>query len=440
MTGPDSLPAIGEEWKLPRREVLKRLGGGIAAGAMAPGLVSSAAKTGENNYFRALSALAGRGESYWEAVRDQFPVRPGYIMMNAANLCPTHYAVLGHFNELTRDREGDVSFQNRGKFRETQERSRQLLAAYVGADPDEVAITRNTSESNNTVITGLQLGPGDEVLIWDQNHPSNNIAWKVRAQRYGFTVREVATPERPAGPEQLYNTFINSLSGKTRMLAASHVSNVTGVGLPIREICRECRNRDVLTLVDGAQTLGALALDLHDMGCDFFTGSLHKWPMGPKETGLLYVRRGLAKRVWPSVVTLNYEKIDPDSAAKFDNHGQRDDAIVAAVATAIEFHNTVGRDRIEARLRRIIGALMEGIADIPGSTLLTPRSPDMNAGIVVFALPGISGREAFARLYQQYHVACAPNPVIDGIRLSPHIYNTMADVDKVLTALKTLAV
>lgn len=438
MSKNSTTPDTDMDWKLPRREVLKRLSGGFALGALSPGLAAATTESGQN-LLSTLAGISAKDEHYWETIKDQFPVRPGYIMMNAANLCPTHYAVLNHFNDVTRNREGDVSFQNRGKFHQTMEHSRQLLAEYVGAEADEVAITRNTSESNNTIIGGLQLGPGDEVLIWDQNHPSNNIAWKVRAQRYGFSVREISTPERPASPDELYRTFVSALGNSTRVLAVSHVSNVTGIGLPMKQICTTCREKDVLTLVDGAQTLGALALDLHDLGCDFFTGSLHKWPMGPKETGLLYVRKGLAKQIWPSIVTLNYEKIDADSAAKFDNHGQIDDAIVAAVATTIEFHNVIGKHRVEARLREIIDMLIEGINAIPGTDLLTPRPDEMNAGIIVFSIPGIGGREAFSKLYEDHHIAAAPTSAIDGIRISPHIYNTRADVNKALNAIKGLA-
>ena len=418
------------EWMLPRREVLKYLAGGLAGGALGARWTGATAQETVGSSFGE--------EAYWEQVKNQFPIRPGLIVMNAANLCPTHYAVLEHVFELTRDLDSDVSFQNRGKFADTKSESRALLAEYVGAEPNEIAITRNTSESNNIIINGLELGPGDEVVIWDENHPTNNIAWDVRAQRYGFTVKKVPTPDKGSTPEDLRRHFVDALTPRTRVFAVSHVSNLSGIGLPMKALCLECRDRDIITLVDGAQTLGALSLDLHDMACDFFTGSLHKWPMGPKETGLLYVRRGMAETVWPSIVAFGYEDAEARGVEKFESLGQRDDPTIASIVPTVDFHNVIGKERVEARLRVIFERLRAGVAEIPGASILTPSDPAASAAILVFSLPEISGQAAFETLYQEYGVAVARAPINDGLRLSPHIYNTLADVDAVLEALREL--
>ena len=419
------------EWMLPRREVLKCLAGGLAAGTLGARWIGATAQETDG------SSLGE--EAYWEQVKNRFPIRPGLIMMNAANLCPTHYAVLEHVFGLTRDLDSDVSYQNREKFADTKSKSRALLAEYVGAEPDEIAITRNTSESNNIIINGLELGPGDEVVIWDENHPTNSIAWDVRAQRYGFSVKKVPTPDKGSTPEDLQRHFVDALTPRTRVFAVSHVSNLSGIRLPMEALCQECRDRDIMTLVDGAQTLGALSLDLHDMACDFFTGSLHKWPMGPKETGLLYVRRGLAEIVWPSVVAYGYEDAEARGAEKFESFGQRDDPTIAALVPTVDFHNVIGKERVEARLRVIFERMRAGVAEIPGASILTPSDPAASAAILVFSLPEISGQAAFEALYKEYGVAVTPAAIIDGLRLSPHVYNTLADVDAVLEALRVLA-
>ena len=416
---------------LPRREVLKYLAGGLAGGAL------GARWTGVRGQ-EAFGSSLGE-EAYWEQVKNQFPIRPGLVVMNAANLCPTHYAVLERVFEFTRNLDSDVSFQNRGKFTDTKADARALLAEYVGADPDEIAITRNTSESNNIIINGLELGPGDEVVIWDENHPTNKIAWDVRAERYGFSVKKVPTPDSGSTPEDLRRHFVDALAPRTRVFAVSHVSNLSGIKLPMKELCLECRNRDIVTLVDGAQTLGALSLDLHDMAFDFFTGSLHKGPMGPKEAGLLYVRRGLAEKVWPSVVAFGYENSEALGAKKFESLGQRDDPTIAAIVPTVNFHNEIGKDRVEERLRVIVDRLRAGVAEIPGASILTPSDSAASAAILVFSLSGISGQAAFELLYGEYGVAVAPAAINDGLRFSPHIYNTLADVDAALEALRTLA-
>lgn len=418
-------------WMLPRRELLKRMAEGIVAGTLGTKWLSVAAQE---------TAEAGpEGEPFWEQIKQQFPIRPDLIMMNSANLCPTHYGVLESLYGFIRNLEGDVSFQNRAKFRGVKTTSRALLAEYIGADPDEVAITRNTSEGNNTIVNGLELGAGDEVVIWDENHPSNNTAWDVRARRQGFTLKKVPTPERGTTPEDLRRHFVDTLTLNTRIFAASHVSNVSGLTLPMKALCLECRSRDILTLVDGAQSLGALSLNLHDMACDFYTGSLHKWPMGPKETGLLYVRRGLAEKLWPSMVSVGYEAAEAQGAQKFEVLGQRSDPTIAAIAPTIEFHNAIGKAVIEARLRFIVQRLRNGISSIPGASILTPADPVMNAGVLVFRLPTIRGRDAFDALYHKYGIGAAPAAINDGIRLSPHIFNTLSDVESVISALMEIA-
>ena len=412
---------------LPRREVLKSLAGGAALGALG------------GNWLSAVAQEASGEEAFWEQVKAQFPIRPGLTMMNSANLCPTHYPVLERLFGLTRDLDGDVSFQNRAKFAGTKDEARSRLAGYVGAEPEEIAITRNTTEANNLVINGLDLAAGDEVLVWGENHESNLMAWEVRARRSGFSVKRVETPAGPLSAEVLRARFLGMLTPRTRVMAVSHVSNISGIGLPMKSLCEECRDRNILTLVDGAQTLGALDLDLHDMSCDFFTGSLHKWPMGPKETGLLYARRGSVDRVWPSVVGVGYDTAEGKGALKLETFGQRDDPALSAIVPAMDFLESIGKERVEARIRAIIARLRRGIEAIPGVSILTPPDPAINAGILIFSLPGIAGSDAFEALYRDHDIGSARAGLVDGVRLSPHIYNTLADADRVLDALKAIA-
>ena len=417
----------GDQWILPRREVLKRLAQGAALGALGGQWLNAAAQD-----------TAG-DEAFWKQVRAQFPIRPGLTMMNSANLCPTHYPVLESLFGLTRDLDGDVSFQNRAKFAGTKNVARSRLAGYVGAEPEEIAITRNTTEANNIVINGLDLAAGDEVLVWGENHESNLMAWEVRARRSGFSVKRVETPAEPLSAEVLRDRFLGMLTPRTRVLAVSHVSNISGIGLPMKSLCEECRDRNILTLVDGAQTLGALDLDLHDMGCDFFTGSLHKWPMGPKETGLLFVRRGSADHVWPSVVGVGYDTAEEKGALKLETLGQRDDPAMAAIVPTMDFLESIGKESVETRIRAIVARLRRGIEAIPGVSILTPPDPAINAGILIFSLPGITGGDAFEALYREHDIGSARAGLVDGVRLSPHIYNTLADADRVVDALKAIA-
>jgi isopenicillin-N epimerase len=427
-----------------RRRFLGQLLGGTAAAVALP--TALAADEGRSRWValvrEAHSLTAGDpgDESFWRLVKEQFPLRDGLILMNAANLCPSPYPVQEAVFRFTRDVDADASFQNRAKFDELRENARAALAEYVGATVDEIAITRNTSEGNNTVINGLDLGRGDEVVIWDQNHPTANVAWDVRAERYGYTVKRVATPPSPDNVDELIQPFADVITSNTRALAFSHFSNVSGVALPAKRLCAIARERGILTLVDGAQSFGAVRLDLHQMGCDFFTASAHKWFVGPKEAGLLYVRRERAADLWPSDVGVGWEAAKDAGARKFETLGQRDDAAVVSMGTTVLFHERIGVDRIEGRVRQLSAALKQELADrVPAGRFHTPLDPELSAGVVVFD-PGVADlREAYERLYAEHGIAGAPRGgEFSGIRLCPHIYNTLEEVDRVVEAMAGL--
>lgn len=357
--------------------------------------------------------------------------------MNAANLCPSPYQVSDAVQGHTRDIDSDASFQNRGKFDGYLEDALRRLAHYMGADEEEVAIVRNTTEGNNLVVAGLDIGPGDEVVLWDENHPSNNLAWDVAAQRRGFAVRRVTTPVNPQDSRQLFDAFADVVTEQTRVLSFSHVSNVTGVALPAAELCAFARERGILTLIDGAQTFGVHEVDLHAIGCDFYTGSAHKWFMGPKEGGLLFVRRESARRLWPTVVGVGWAD-DLGGARRFATLGQRDDAMYTAMGEAVAFLESIGNGRIETRVRSLAASLKDGIlTSVNGAELITPQDEQLSGGVVVFSVAGWDHGAVFERLYDEFNIGGAQiGP--ERLRLCPHVYNTAADVEQVVDALAAI--
>ena len=269
-----------------RRNFLKRISTGIAASMAFPAI------GGPNQWRFDTNSLDGTiDEKYWEMVKQQFAIPANKMMVNSANLCPSPYFINERVTQLSRDLAKDVSFQNRSKYGEMRKGAVQLLAKYLGVSEDEIAISRNTSESNNIVVNGFDFKKGDEVIIWEQNHPTNRIAWYQRAKRLGFTVKEIAVPVNPHSKNDLLSPFTNAITSRTRMIAFSHISNVSGIALPAEEICKSAREKGIMTLIDGAQAFGFLNLDLKSIGCDFYTGSTHKWLMGPMENGILYVHK-----------------------------------------------------------------------------------------------------------------------------------------------------
>src|SRR5438552_16321035 len=240
------------------------------------------------------------GEPFWQKVRDQFVMPNDLAVLNAANLCPSSAPVLETLYRTTKDMDRDPSFDNRVKLGDGREATRKQLADFLRVTPEEIVITRNTSESNNLVSSGLDLKAGDEVLLFSDNHPSNDVAWKEKARRHGYRVGVVDVVSPHPGAEYYIEAFARALTPRTKVLAFTHLTSTVGDLLPARELCRVARERGILTLVDGAQSLGLMDVDLREMDPDFYSGSGHKWPCGPKEAGLLFINRRSQPQIWPS--------------------------------------------------------------------------------------------------------------------------------------------
>jgi selenocysteine lyase/cysteine desulfurase len=430
----ESIPE--DDWQVSRRGFMKRLAGGIAAGgALVYGsslLGSSAHAAPFQDMDAADSGVDAKDERYWHAVRSQFLLREDLALMNAANLCPSPFPVMEAVFKYTRDLDTDASFQNRAKYRQIREDTREKMARLLGAHADEIALVRNTSEANNVISSGYHLGAGDEVLLSDLNHPSNNKAWEVKSRRYGFKINYVSVALIPQSEDEIVEAFEKAYTPATKIMSFTHVSNTTGLAMPARKLCAAARTRGVFSVVDGAQSFGALRIDLADMGCDAYTGSAHKWFMGPKEVGVLYVRKDSQGHVWPSIVSAGWRD-DVDSARKYEVLGQRDDAALTATGRGVDFHEKIGPDRVEARMRQVATAIKEGVSDLAGVELSTSMDPALSGGVVIFKPGELDPRKVFNKLYGTYHIAGAgmgPN-----IRLSPHVYNTLDEADRAVAAI-----
>jgi selenocysteine lyase/cysteine desulfurase len=338
---------------------------------------------------------------------------------------------------MTLDIDEDCSFHNRAKFQKLREETRAKVASHLGTSSEEIALVRNTSEANNTINNGLSLRPGDEVVIWDQNHPTNNVAWDVRAARFGFNVVRVSTPIVPLGDAQLVETFASAFNSRTKVLAITHLSNTSGVRLPVSALCEIARQRDIFVHVDGAQTWGALEVNLREMGCDSYSASSHKWLVGPKEVGILFVKASRIEEVWPNVVAPGWggdEEPDVAGARKFESLGQRDDAAIVAVGKALDFQGLIGPAQIEKRVLELSSLLKEGLKEL-GLELVTPLEPELSGGVCVVKVQAEKRQEIVDRLYYDHGIAVAPT---GGLRICPHIYNTMAHIKRTLESVKVL--
>jgi len=377
-------------------------------------------------------------EKFWREVRARFLVPKDLAFLNAANLCPTSLPVVEALERNTREYEANPSPATRTRLTQGREEARRLLAAALRVTPEEIVITRNTSEANNLVSSGLQLGAGDEIVVWGDNHPSNLGAWREKGRRFGFGVSVVPQVNPHPGTDYYLDAFAKALTPRTRVVALTHVSSNSGDVLPVTELCRAARERGVLSLVDGAQSFGALDVSLSEMRPDFYSGSAHKWPCGPKETGLLYVNQEVHDRIWPSVVSLYPGAVG--ISRKLEANGQRDDAALAALAVALKFHDDIGRPVIEQRTRQLAQHAITELRNLGGVTLWTHTDPTRSAGIVVFRPGSLDPRQLSAALYEKERVVCTVRGGEDrpGVRLSAHLYNTMDEIDRTIRAIASL--
>lgn len=375
-------------------------------------------------------------EKFWREVRARFLMPPDFAFLNAANLCPTALPVVEALERNTRYLDADPSPRSRARLGEAREEARRMLALALGATPEEIVITRNTSEANNLVSSGLQLGAGDEVIVFGDNHPSNLAAWREKAKRFGFTVVDVPVTAPHPGPDALLDAFASAMTPRTRVLAVTHVTNTVGDLLPVDALCRLARERGVLSVVDGAQSFGVLDVDLARMRPDFYSGSAHKWPCGPKETGVLFVSREVHDRVHPSIVSLYPGAVG--ISRKLEGFGQRDEAALATLPAALKFQADIGRPVIERRARQLTQRFMSELTRIDGVTLWTHADPARSAAVVVFRPGALDQRRLVSVMYERERIVCAVGGGAgrSGVRFSPHFYNTMDEVDRAVAAVR----
>jgi len=391
------------------------------------------------------NALAAPGvvpnsENYWRMVKRQFPLESKLIYLNAANVCPSSRPVLDRHLEFLRGFHANPSFQNRDKYGPIHESLRSKLAEMLHASPDEIAVTRNTSEGSNLIVKGIDLKPGDEVLITDHNHPSNNDSWKIRARREGLVIKSAPVRIPAASKDDLIAGIEKLITPRTKVVAFTHVTSTTGILYPAKEITELARKRNIWVHLDGAQSFGALDVDLKTIGCDSYSGSAHKWLMGPLEAGVLYVRAERLPQLWPSIVTAGWAD-NLKGARKLEVFGQRDDPRIAAFEAGLDFINLIGMKNVEARVRALAAHAKKQLSQIPNVQLKTNLEPELSAGVIKFRPGKTSVKQVYDTLYEKHRLAIAMTASGDseGLRFSPHVYNEMEELDRATAAVRELA-
>jgi selenocysteine lyase/cysteine desulfurase len=378
--------------------------------------------------------IGGTGEAFWKSVRAQFVMPPDLGVLNAANLCPASRPVLEALRRETDSVDRDPSAQNRARLSGEKENTRKALAAFLRVTPEEIVITRNTSEANNMVSSGVELKAGDEVILFQDNHPSNLTAWNEKAKRFGYTVITIPQKNPHPGMEYYIDAYTKAITPRTKLISFTHLSSSVGDLFPAKELCQLARERGILSLVDGAQSFGLLDVNLTDISPDFYTGSAHKWPCGARECGVLYINSRAHKQIWPSIYSAYPGAVG--ISRTFESFGQRDEATMIAFRNALEFQTKVGREAIEKRSRALTQQLIAGLSKLPEVKVWTSPNPALNAAVVSFLPGSLNPPRLGQALYEKDKIGTAGRGMGDrgGLRASPHFYNTPEEIDRLVSA------
>ncbi|HUQ90285.1 MAG TPA: aminotransferase class V-fold PLP-dependent enzyme [Bryobacteraceae bacterium] len=367
---------------------------------------------------------------YWAKVRKQFLMEDGFAYLNTGTLGPTPAPVLKAMNEYWRLLAVNPN-ENSAIFQERQDQIRTKAALMVGALPDEIALTRNTTEGNSILAQGLDLSPGDEVLITQYEHNSNRETWMRQAKRFKLTVKEVKFPMPPRNPDVILNAFEAAITPRTRVMHFANPLGGYGCFMPVKQLAQLAHSKNILCFIDGAHATGMVQFSLKDWGVDGFACNSHKWLCGAAGAGILYVKQDIQDRIWP---VIGIWRDPPKGARKYDQLSRRPWPCVAAFEDIIDFYNAVGPARIEQRARGLGAYLRRKASEIPKVKVYTPMDPQMSAGTSTIGIEGVPGARVKEHLRQKYDMYVPGGG--SSVRYSTHYFNTFEQVERVLSALR----
>lgn len=308
------------------------------------------------------------------------------------------------------------------------------LRSRLCASLDETALVRNATEAMNFIANGIDLKAGDEIILTDQEHPGGRCPWLLKEKRYGVRLTFVELPKPPKNKEEILNRINDAITPRTRVIAVSHITTVTGLVLPVKEICRLARDKGLLSAIDGAHVLGMMRLDVKDLGCDFYGSSPHKWLLAPKGTGVLYVREEQIDRLWNTVATEHWDDREL-RAARLGYFGTANLSVLVGLKAAIEFANTLGIERIERRIHALNTYLRSRLAAMPGLEMWSASDPTLVAGIACVNVPGVPWKEIEGALWQRHRIRIRGGDP-SRLRISTHYYTSYAELDRFVEKLE----
>ncbi|MCA9740227.1 MAG: aminotransferase class V-fold PLP-dependent enzyme [Deferribacteres bacterium] len=379
---------------------------------------------------------------YWELLRKSFPLTDERVYFNTGGLGPSPYQVIEAIDQ--KQLELETICETGHHYHEVV---REKVAKFVGANTEEIAFTRNATEGMNFIARGVPLKAGDEIIMTTHEHPGGAVPWLAVAKQNDLRLKLIE-PIHDA-PQKMLELVEKTISPKTRVIMISHVPCTLGTVFPAKEICALAKARGLVTVLDGAQAVGQISIDLHDIGCDFYVTSGHKWLLGPKGTGFIYIAESAHEFYKPSFVgaysdngyDLNDMSLNFRQDAIVTEYGTRDAPKIWGIGAAVDFMQMIGKDRVQQRLHSLTTRFKNHLEAIDGVNCLTPRDESLSGGIVTFKMRQMKSTDVSKNLARDYQmrVRNIHENNINGTRISIHVFHSEEEIDRLGNAIAELA-
>lgn len=377
-------------------------------------------------------------EDYWSVIQQAYTVDPNIINLNNGGVSPSPRIVqdaVDRYNKLTNEGPSYYMWRIIDMGREPL---RQKLAALAGCSPEEIAINRNSTEALNTIIHGLDFAPGDEILGTKQDYPNMMNAWKQKAQRFGLKYTQISFQFPIENDDEIVAAYEKAITPKTKLIHVTHMVNWVGQLMPVKKIAQMAHAKGIEVLCDGAHSFGLIDFKVPDLECDYFGTSLHKFLSAPIGSGMLYIKKDKISKVWPLLCNDNPRGTD---IRKFESLGTRSFPIEQGIGEALNFHNAIGPKRKEERIRYLKNYWANKVKDIPGVTLSTSLKPAYSCAICGVSVKGVTPGDLDKQLFDKYkiHTVGITWENVSCVRVTPHVYTTIQDVDILANAIAEIA-
>lgn len=381
---------------------------------------------------------AASDEDFWARVRGDYDLKPDYINLENGYYCFMPQHTMEHQIEHLRRVNREGSYYMRTVQWENKKKVASKVGNIVGCSPDEVAITRNTTESLDLIIGGMHWQAGDEAVMAEQDYGAMLNHFDYVGRRFGVVNRRVSVPNHPRDDQEIVDLYASAITDKTRLLMVCHMINITGQILPVRKIADMAHARGVEVMVDGAHAFSHIEFNMQDLDCDYYGASLHKWLSAPLGSGFLYVKKDKIDNVWPLFAE---RQLEPNDIASLNHIGTHPVHTDLAILDAIDYQNAIGLPRKEARLKYLQNYWTSRVRDLPRVIVNTPADMRRHGGIGNVHVEGFEPKELAARLMDDYRIftVAINRPGVRGLRITPNVYTTTRELDALVTALKELS-